>query len=417
MKFYIYAFICIIFITSTAIGFLGFQSSIFAQQTENKPPEDIKSEYDKVKDEIAQYEKEIANLQSKEVSLSNQIKQFETQTSLTLLQIQKTQSEIDQLQDEIIKLQFQVDGLEISLEKLSHDLAQRVVEKYQRGEVTTLKLLASSEGFGSLVTKYAYAEFLQAHERQALISLRKSQVDVEEIKIQRETKQKEVEKKRVDLEKLKATLELQKKAKEKVLEVTKNDEVKFKQLLEAARSKEQQLAKLIFRDGKVSYSMAIYNLSKRGAVTKGSRIGTMGNSGAPRCSTAAHLHFEVLENARITDDSIDGDLINPLSYLKSKEVSYFTSSNIIDVRSFGVGSWDWPLSNPVITQEFGKTPWSQRYTSGFHTGIDMVDYNNYAINAPEGGTLYYAKIACGNPINIAIVEHSGATVSMYLHLQ
>lgn len=389
----------------------------FAQQTEQTNPEDIKSQYDKVKEEIEKYESEIKSLQSKEVSLSNQIRQFETQTNLTLLQIQKTQVEIEQLQDEIVKLQYQVDGLEISLEKLSHELAQRVVEKYQRGEITTLKLIASSDGFSDLVTKQAYAEFLQAHERQALLSLRKNQVSVEEVKVQREDKQKQVERKKNDLEKLKATLESQKRAKEKVLEITKNDEARFKQLLEAARSKEQQLAKLIFRDGKVSYSMAIYNLSKRGAVTRGARIGTMGNSGAPRCSTAAHLHFEVLEKARITDDSIDGDLINPLSYLKSRDTSYFTSNNVIDVKSYGVGSWDWPLSNPVITQEFGKTPWSQRYTSGFHTGIDMVDYNNYAITAPEGGTLYYAKIACGNPINIAVIEHSGATVSLYLHLQ
>lgn len=386
-------------------------------QEEPKNKDEIRSEYEQVRDEIAKYEKEIADLENKERTLSNQIAQFESQITLTQLQVQRTQTEITQLKDEIKKLQYEVDSLEVHLEKLSLNLAKRAVDRYERGDITPLKLIATTDGFSNLVTKYAYAAYMQESDKEYLLSLKKNQDNVEVVKVERQKKQEEVQKKQVELQRLQSSLNNQKKAKEQVLVVTKNDEDKFRQLLEAARSKEQSLAKLIFRDGKVSYSMGIYGLARRGSVTKGSRIGTMGNSGAPRCSTAAHLHFEVLENARVTDSSVQGDLINPLAYVRSKEVSYFRSNNTLDVKAFGAGSWDWPLANPVITQEFGKTAWSQRYTSGFHTGIDMVDYNNYAVTAPEGGTLSYAKIACGNPINIAILEHSGGVVSIYLHLQ
>lgn len=413
-------FVCLSFciLGLTAFGYAQAQNdSPSPSPSSSTNPSETKAEYDRVKEEIARYENQIRDLENREKTLASQISQFESQISLTQLQIQKTQVEIEQLKSEIEKLQFQVDGLEISLEKVSLELARRTVARYQRGEVTPLKLFVTSDGFSNMVTKYAYASYLQEHERKVLLELKSSQDDVEKVKVERQQKQEQVETKKSELEKLQKTLTFQRTAKQKLLEVTKNDEAKYRQLLEAARSKEQQLAKLIFRDGKVSYSMAIYNLSKRGAVTRGARIGTMGNSGAPRCSTAAHLHFEVIEKASISETAVAGDLINPMSYVKSKEVSYFTASNNIDVRSFGAGSWEWPLANPVITQEFGRTAWSQRYVSGFHTGFDMVDYNNYAINAPEGGTLYYAKIACGNPINVAIIEHSGGVATLYLHLQ
>lgn len=390
---------------------------VAAQTEETENIEEVRSEYDQVREEIAKYEKEISTLESRERTLANQISQFESQINLTQLQIQKTQVEIVQLREEIKKLQFEVDSLEIQLEKLSLNLARRAVDRYERGEITPLKLIATNDGFSSLVTKYAYAAYLQDADKLMLLSLKDNQDNVEAVRLERKQKQEEVEKKRQELERLQASLNNQKRAKENLLTVTKNDEAKYRQLLEAARSKEQQLAKLIFRDGKVSYSMGIYGLSRRGSISRGSRVGTMGNSGAPRCSTAAHLHYEVLEKARVTDDSVQGDLINPLAYLEGRDISYFRSNNTIDVRRFGAGSWPWPLANPVITQEFGQTQWSQRYTAGFHTGIDMVDYNNYAVTAPEGGTLYYAKIPCGNPINIGIIEHSGGVVSMFLHLQ
>jgi len=386
-----------------------------AEETEDKK-ENVAKEYKNVKDEISRLERQLSGLQSQERTLGNQISQFNSQIEVTTLRIADTRGEIEKLVADIDVLQSQVDGLEITLEKISAVMAERAVQTYQRGEVTPLKLLVASDGFDKFLTRYAYISYMQRFDKNVLLRLQQNQNDINTKKTELESKKKQVEDKRKKLEALKSTLDSQKKAKETLLQVTRNDEVRYQKLIEAARSREQQLASLIFKDGKVQYKLPIYGLSKQGSVSQGARIGTMGNSGAPRCSTAAHLHIEFIMNGTITDDAITGDLISPFAYLKSRSVSYFDDDNSLNASSFGAGSYNWPLGDPVITQPFGKTKWSSRYLSGFHSGVDMVDYNDKTIRAPGSGALYYAKIACGNPINIAIIDHGGGIISNYLHL-
>ncbi len=394
---------------------LGLYVRIYAE--DETDGENVQQQYQDVKSEIERLQKQLNSLQSQERTLNNQITQFNSQIQVTQLQIVDTQQQIQQLQAEIVVLQSQVDGLEITLEKVSAVIADRAVSTYQQGELTPLKLLVTSNGFETFVTKYAYASYLQDYNKKVLLQIQENQNNINDKKIELEEKRKQIETKKKQLEALRSTLDAQKKAKETLLAVTKNDEARYAKLLEAAKSKEQTLAKLIFRDGKVSYSMGIYGLTKQGSVSQGSRIGTMGNSGYPRCTNAAHLHFEVMEKATITNDAIGGDLLNPYAYLKSKSVSFFQDDNSIGVQPFGAGGWDWPLRDPVITQQFGKTPWSSRYLGGYHSGIDMVDYNDRAIRAPASGTLYYAKVNCGSAINIAIIDHGNGVLSDYLHLE
>ncbi len=394
---------------------LGIYVRIYAEDSGDSGS--VQQQYQDVKAEIDRLQKQLNSLQSQERTLNNQITQFNSQIQVTQLQIVDTQQQIQQLQAEIVVLQSQVDGLEITLEKISAVIADRAVSTYQQGELTPLKLLVSSNGFETFVTKYAYASYLQDYNKKVLLQIQENQNNINDKKVELEEKRKQIEVKKKQLEALKSTLGAQKKAKETLLAVTRNDEGKYAKLLEAAKSKEQSLSKLIFRDGKVSYSMGIYGLNKQGQVSQGSRIGTMGNSGYPRCTNAAHLHFEVIEKGTVTGDAIGGDLISPFAYLKSRSLSFFQDDNSIGVQSFGAGEWNWPLSEPAITQQFGKTPWSNRYLGGYHSGVDMVDYADKTVRAPASGTLYYAKVNCGSAINIAIIDHGNGVLSDYLHLE
>ncbi|MDQ3099567.1 MAG: hypothetical protein M3Q44_07535 [bacterium] len=394
---------------------LGLYVRIYAEDATSSA--NVKEEYENIQGEIERLQKQLNSLQSQERTLSNQITQFNSQMQVTQLQILDTQKQVQQLQSEILVLQSHVDGLEITLEKISGVIADRAVSTYQQGELTPLKLLVTSNGFETFVTKYAYASYLQDYNKRVLLQIQNNQNNINDKKTELETKRKQVEVKKKQLEALRSTLEAQKKAKETLLTITRNDETRYAKLLEAAKSKEQSLARLIFRDGKVSYSMSIYGLARQGSVSQGTRIGTMGNSGAPRCSNAAHLHMEVMEKGVVTDSAIGGELLSPFAYLKSRSVSIFQEDNSIGVQSLGAGSWSWPLNEPVITQQFGKTPWSSRYLGGYHSGVDMVDYNDRAIRAPASGTLYYAKVACGSAINIAIIDHGAGILSDYLHLE
>ena len=134
----------------------------------------------------------------------------------------------------------------------------------------------------------------------------------------------------------------------------------------------------------------------------------VGNSGYPSCSTGAHLHFEVRQN---------GTWINAENYLSSKAVNDEQNGS----TNLGGGSWDWPLSDPIIiSQRYGITPWSWRYkySNGIHTGIDMWSKGSDVIRAPADGILYSSSQGCGSSIiNIKYIEHENGLVSFYLHVQ
>ncbi|KXK11808.1 MAG: putative peptidase [Microgenomates bacterium OLB23] len=165
-----------------------------------------------------------------------------------------------------------------------------------------------------------------------------------------------------------------------MLDQTKSDEKKFQQLLSQALAEFQAINKAVETGQKV------------GEVKKGDPIALVGNTGYPNCSTGPHLHFEVRR---------DGQWIDPGGFVGS--------------------SWMWPLSDPiVITQGYGVTPWSWRYSysGGIHTGYDMVSNSSDVIRAVADGTLYSSSQNCNGPIiKIKYIDHGSGLMSFYLHVQ
>ena len=141
-------------------------------------------------------------------------------------------------------------------------------------------------------------------------------------------------------------------------------------------------------------------------IKEGELIAIMGNSGYPKCSSGAHLHFEVRKN---------GIVVDPAKYLESKKIFVydFDSGN----KSIGSGEWSWPMKDPTINQLYGKTPWSWRYASRKHDGLDMGSSDTY-IYAPEGGVLAKGTMNCGGPvIKYVAINHGDGIVSYYLHVK
>ena len=190
----------------------------------------------------------------------------------------------------------------------------------------------------------------------------------------------------------------QKAAKNALLLQTKNDEVKYQQLLAQAYAEKAAIEKALVSGVKV------------GPIKRGDSISLVGNSGYPGCSTGKHLHFEIRK---------DGTWTDPGSYLSGKTVrnDQDNGGNV----NVGSGSWLWPVEDTVrLTQFYGHTPysWKYKYSGGIHTGYDMVSTSSDVIRAPADGTLFKFSQMCGSSaINIVYIEHGDNLVSFYLHVQ
>lgn len=365
-------------------------SPIFASDT---------SRYEELSRQITELERSLAETQTREKTLSSQISYMNDQIKLTTLKINETEVKIDQLEGEIATLSAKIDRLEDSLGHLSTVLLERIVATYKHGKVEVLHLLFSSGGFSEFLTRLKYIRTVQAHDKRLMFQMQETKDNFTDQKQMREEKKEEQEQLKHQLEEQKATLAQQIKDKETLLEITRNDERRYQELLAAARAEQAALESAM--------RQAIALLKDGSPVEEGTQIALIGNSGYPACSTGPHLHFEIRKN----DDSQ-----NPASFLRNTEVTY--DDERVGRMNF-TGDWNWPIDSPKITQEYGMSYWARLgwYNGGPHTGIDLTSTNNI-IKAPKKGTLYRGRTSCrGAGMNFVAIDHGDGLISWYWHVQ
>ncbi|MDZ7586815.1 MAG: hypothetical protein U0946_03595, partial [Patescibacteria group bacterium] len=194
----------------------------------------------------------------------------------------------------------------------------------------------------------------------------------------------------------------QRASKQELLDLTKNNEAKYQNLMAAAKAEMAAIQSIL-----AGYGQEV----KVGGVNEGERIATI-IPGSSACSTGSHLHFEVGNN---------GVNANPASYLKPQSVNWDLCGWWPDCDqqfSFS-GSWNWPLNgNPRITQAYGMTGYARTgaYNGGPHTGIDMTS-DDLIVKAVKNGTLYRGSISCGGGIlRYVKVEQESNIATYYLHV-
>lgn len=361
--------------------FLGLSSSLIFAQT---PEEQYKAK----QKEIEELEAKIAELEQTRKTLSSQITYMNSQIKLTSLKIAQTEEEIAVLSQKIGRL-------EISLDTLAQVLGKRIAATYKKGEIDPIALFFSSRGFSDFITRYKYLKVIQLHDKKLLYAMEATRTNYDE---QRQA----VEALKEKLELQKALLARQKKDKEYLLEVTRADEKRFREMLEAARAEMAAIERILAGQGEVA---------EIGPVKAGETIGIY-IYGASACSSGTHLHFEVVK---------DGSSQNPAGYLKN--ISLMFETNVVQFTPSG--SWDWPIFEPIrITQEYGDTFWSRLgwYGGGPHTGIDLVSgsFDNpgpRTTKAVQDGTLYRGSITCGGgTLRYARVDQADSIQTYYLHL-
>lgn len=335
-------------------------------------------------DQLTDKQKQIDELESKVSALQSQAKTLADQIAYYDGQIALANLKISQSEDLITSISKKINLLEYALQSRSRVLERQISETYKQGHSDVFSLFFSSGNFSSTLNRFKYLQIVQDYNRKFLHDT--------------QTVQSNFAGQKVLLEQSRARLEAQKKSlaqiraeRDNLLKQTKNDEAVYQKQLEEARL---ELAAI---------EAALASAKKEGPIKAGDPLALMGNSGYPVCSTGPHLHFEV----RVNDSWVNAE-----TYLKNRTDKW--GLNI------GSGNWNWPLNEDIeITQRYGKTPYSYKYvySSGIHTGIDMVS-SDKVVRAVADGTLYSYTGKCGSSnLNIKFIDHGNGLKTFYLHVQ
>ncbi len=350
-----------------------------------------------LQEDIARYESEIVRLRGEADTLSNQVAQYNAQINLTTLKVSQTEEKIRQLGGRI-------DQLETSLESLTHAFNNRVIRTYKMARLNQPYLMIlTSNDLSQAVSSFHYIKKIQESDRDLLTRLEQAQGIYIDEKSDQETLQEE-------LKEQQQILGAQKNAKANLLVDTRNNEVRYQQLLSSARSEYESIQAIIAGRG---------DESEVSDVSAGQRIASVIQG--PSCnSSGAHLHF-IVKNS-------DGSTVNPFSFLKSgigHENCSGSSCGSSDGDLFNPsGSWEWPISPEIrYTQGYGST-WATRNTwvgriYSFHNGIDINSKSSSEIKAVASGTLYQGSYGGVNGCRLRYVrlDHSESDYeTLYLHI-
>jgi len=372
-------------VASSAVG-------VFAQSPVDK--------FRELQKQIDDLSGKLRETQNKATTLTNQITYMDNQIRLTSLKMQDTTEKVIKMQNEIEILSERIGVLERSLTDITSLLIDRVVATYKNAQIPAGLAMLSSNGFSELISKAKYLHLVQSHDKKILFEVQSTKSDFESQKQLLEEKKVELDLLKEKLEAQQIDLDKQKQDKQSLLTITKSDEKKYQELLAKAKSEQNAI--------EIAMKTAITSLKDGTPVDEGKEIAFMGNSGAPSCSTGAHLHFEFTQ---------DGARRNPADLLKNRDLVWDNSPD----GSFGFGgNWNWPMEGTIrITQGYGMTYFARTgfYGGGPHTGLDMVA-SNTVIKSPKSGTLYKGATNCGgSTMKWVAVDHGGGKMTWYFHVQ
>lgn len=355
---------------------------------------------------VSCWERLLTETGQKKATLQSEKARLDATIALALAKINQTVKQIDVLEKEIADLTGKIGRLDISLDSISRVLIKRVSETYKRSKTEPLTLFLSSDSFSKFVTRYKYLQVMQLYDKKLMIQVEGVRTNYENQKNLKEQKQTELEKARLKLESQKVILAQQRADKERLLEITKNDEQRFQNLLAGARAELVAIKGILAGQGREV---------KVGSMSEGQKIASL-IQGSSCNSSGTHLHFMVVKGS---------ETYNPFNYLKdgiSFENCSGSSCGGGDGDPFNpTGSWNWPMNSPIhFNQGYGRT-WAVQHTwvgriYDFHNGIDIVS-NSTEVKAVKTGVLYQGVYEGNCRLIYVKIDHDDSDFdTYYLHV-
>lgn len=398
-------FLALVFLFSVLFFSLQFLNIAVAQTVTPTPTptQDNSQAVRDLQNQINDLQNKVSELQKHGKTLSSQIFVMDSQIKLTQLRINSTKQQITDITLDIDTTNKKISTLQNSLVKLTGVLINRIVATYEVGTVQPFHILLSSNNVSNFFSRLNYLKIAQEHDKRLIYDTTQAKNDYSNQKSIFEDKKKKVETLKTQLEAYTAELDQEKKNKQALLTVTQNSESIYQQRLQAALAEQRAIQQIGAGGG---------NVVSVGQVKEGDVIAYM-ISGPSACSSGTHLHFEVRK---------DGGLQDPSQFLSNKSVIFDNSPD--GSFSFG-GSWNWPISDPIlIEQGYGMTCYARpgcffpsgAYRGAPHTGIDMYSKSSLAVKAVKDGELFRGSIGCGGGnLSFVKVDQSEGTQTFYLH--
>ncbi|MDP3983034.1 MAG: hypothetical protein Q8Q65_03090, partial [bacterium] len=208
--------------------------------------------------EVLELERKLSETKSKKNTLSSQVEYLTNQIRLTTLNITNTEAKIDTLEESIEDLGDKIMRLDSSLDNISRLLLERIVASYkysvqaQSAVDSPFYLLLSSNGFDELFRKSRQLSIVEEYDTNLLLAVESSKSGFEKQKELRELKQEQLAQLQDKYTDQKQVLGSQTAAKNQLLEVTKNDEKRYQELLAEAKKQLSALRRFVVSQGGAS---------------------------------------------------------------------------------------------------------------------------------------------------------------------
>ena len=342
-------------------------------------------------------QKQVDELRQQSNTLTKQIQYMDSQIYLTELNIQENQQSIEKIQEEIELLGERIGELNSTLTQVSETTTDKIRTMYKRQRRNPMLSTLASDNLTVLLRSVQYLKRTQENDRNIILRLQNTKTNFNEKKSLREEKEVELNTLNDQLASYKTSLATQQQEKENLLIITKNDEVRYKQLLDEARAEYEGINAVIAGGG---------NEQQLREVSSGDVIAYLIPTASCN-STGEHLHFTIEENSAP---------VNPFSYLSSVSYNDYSGGDSFNPS----GSWNWPIDGTIdFNQGYGNTVFSG-YTSlyNFHNGID-ISGSSTAVRAVQNGTLYKGNYtgSGGCVLPYVKVKHKDSNITTYyLHV-